>query len=120
MARLLLAAAVVLATPAAALALDILPDPATDAATLTQTGYDLYLSVAINGISCDKVVPIHQEADSSLSIAPDDLANIGLLAPGPEALLPDARIALSRLPDITYVFDEVRQSIDFAAPDAAA
>lgn len=105
--------------PPAALGFEILPDPDTAVATLEQGGYDYYLDVSINGVSCGKIVPIHQEADGSLSVLPEDLKSIGLLAPGPDAFLADARIALGRLPDVTYVFDAEQQSIDFVAPDAA-
>src|SRR5690242_6698934 len=77
----------------AAQGFDILPDPETDVAALEQSGYDYYLAVSINGVSCDKIVPVHQEPDGSLSVLPDDLKDIGLVAPGPEAFLADARIA---------------------------
>jgi outer membrane usher protein len=103
----------------AAQGFEILPDADTDVATLEQSGYDYYLDVSINGVSCDKIVAIHQEPDGSLSVLPDDLKSIGLLPPGPDAGLGDARIALGRLPDVTYVFDAETQSINFIAPDTA-
>ena len=105
--------------PPAAEGFEILPDAETDVATLEQGGYDYYLDVSINGVSCDKIVAIHQEPDGSLSVLPEDLRSIGLLAPGPDAFLADARIALGRLPGVTYVFDAAQQSINFIAPDAA-
>jgi outer membrane usher protein len=105
--------------PPAAEGFEILPDAETDVATLEQGGYDYYLDVSINGVSCDKIVAIHQEPDGSLSVLPEDLKSIGLLAPGPDAFLADARIALGRLPGVTYVFDAAQQSINFIAPDAA-
>jgi len=109
----------VLALPGTALAFDIPSLAATDPTALEQAGYDLYLAISINGQSCEKVVAVHQEADGSLSVTPEDLGDIGLLAPGPEAILPDGRIALDRLADVTYVFDAARQSIEFTAPDTA-
>jgi len=98
---------------------DILPDPEADVASLEQSGYDYYLAVSINGVSCDKIVPVHQEPDGGLSVTPDDLNTIGLVAPAADTWLADARIALGSLPDVTYVFDAAQQTIDFIAPDAA-
>lgn len=113
------AAGLALMAPPAAQGFEILPDPDTDVAALEQGGYDYYLAVSINGVSCDKIVAVHQEPDGSLSVLPDDLQSIGLVAPGPDTWLADARIALGSLPDVTYVFDAAQQSIDFIAPDAA-
>jgi len=62
--------------PPAAEGFEILPDAETDVATLEQGGYDYYLDVSINGVSCDKIVAIHQEPDGSLSVLPEDLKSI--------------------------------------------
>src|SRR3569623_382186 len=76
-------------------AFTILPDPSGDTApTLAQDGYDLYLSISINGVPRDVVLAVHQEADGSLSMAPDDLKKAGLIAPVPLAPLADGKIAL--------------------------
>jgi outer membrane usher protein len=94
--------------------------PDADAIAAVATGeYDLYLDISINGIRRNKIIAIHQEADGNLSVTPEDLADIGLLAPGPEVRLPNARIALASLPDVTYVFDATEQTINFIAPEAA-
>src|SRR3569833_4537591 len=90
-ATLAAAAGLALMAATAAQGFEILPDADSDVATLEQSGYDYYLDVSINGVSCDKIVAIHQEPDGSLSVLPEDLKSIGLLAPGPEAGLSDVR-----------------------------
>src|SRR5690606_38275615 len=47
------------------------------------------------------------------------LADIGLLAPAADASAPDARVDLASLADVTYVFDEAMQTIDFTAAESA-
>ena len=100
-------------------AFTILPDPASDAQVLAQAGYDLYLAVSINGVSRDIVAVVHQEADGALAMAPDEVKRCGLVVPTPLAPLPDGKMALSNLPNVTYSYDAAQQAIDFAAPDSA-
>ncbi len=111
-----------------ALAFDILPDTAagpvavdplaTEARLVEPSSYELYLAVSINGIPRNGVAVVRREIDGSLTMSAEDLSDAGI-APAPEATLPDGRIALDRLPDVTYVLDEALQTIDFTAPDAA-
>jgi outer membrane usher protein len=114
---LLTSAALFVATSAEALT--ILPDPSTDVTAMAQDGYDLYLAVSINGVSRDLVTTVRQEPDGTFAMAPDDLRSIGLLVPTPLVVLPDGRVALNHLPNVTCAFNEEQQSIDFSAPDAA-
>lgn len=81
--------------------------------------YDLWLDVLINGQRRKKIVAIHHGADGTLSATRGDLAAIGLMAPQTGDPSPEARIALADLPDVTYVFDEIEQTIDFFAPETA-
>jgi len=92
-------------------AFTILPDPASDAQVLAQAGYDLYLAVSINGVSRDMVAVVRQEADGSLAMAPDEVKRCGLVVPTPLAPLPDGKIALSNLPNVTYSYDAAQQAI---------
>lgn len=120
---LLAAAGLALVQPAATLAFEIVEDPAVDSAAAAPAdpgaGYDLYLDVSINGVKRDVIAPVHMEPDGSLSMLPDDLTKAGLLAPGPDRLLTDERVALASLADVTYSFDASNQTIDFTAPDSA-
>ncbi len=81
--------------------------------------YDLWLDILINGQRRKKIVSIHHNADGSLSATRADLAEIGLLGPQTGDMSPEAPVALADLPGVTYVFDEVEQTIDFIAPESA-
>ncbi|WP_246658719.1 fimbria/pilus outer membrane usher protein [Mesorhizobium sp. J18] len=73
---------------------------------------NLQLEVFVNGRPTDLIAEFRQEADGSLSIQPDQLRNVGI-APAGQAQRPDGLINISRLPDVSYEFDEVSQSIHF-------
>ncbi len=77
---------------------------------------DLQLETFINGVSTGMVGGFRLNADGSLSVAPDELRELGLI-PDPRALAPDGMIDLKRLPGITYVYSEVDQAIRFTAGD---
>lgn len=76
----------------------------------------LHLEVFINGTSTQLVVPFTQTQDKHLTIARGDLADIGLKAPGRG----DTRAAVdvANLPNVSYHYDEARQTIDFTVADA--
>lgn len=89
----------------------------TGEVVIEATAYELYLDIFINGLPRDKVVAVWHEAGGTLWMTPEDLKDIGLAAPpGHDA---DKRIALASLTGVTYVFDEVEQTIDFTAPESA-
>lgn len=85
------------------------------AAALPQPA-ELQLEAFINGVSTGLIGTFRLNADGSLSIAPDELRELGLI-PDPAALAADGMIDLKRLPDVSYTYDEATQSIDFTAAD---
>jgi outer membrane usher protein len=95
----------------------VLNAAAPDAVELETVAYDLYLAIFINGLSRHVVVAVHREPDGSLWMLPADLAEAGIAAPKDQP--PDQRVALASLVDVTYVFDEAQQSIDFTAAESA-
>jgi outer membrane usher protein len=96
---------------------DVLNEAVPGAVELETVAYDLYLAIFINGLSRHVVVAVHREADGSLWMLPADLAEAGIAAPKDQP--PDQRVALAALTDVTYVFDEAQQSIDFTAAESA-
>jgi outer membrane usher protein len=78
---------------------------------------DLYLEVFINGASTDLIGAFHVRADGSFAIAPDELREIGLLAPH-EALESDGLVSLDRLPGVEFIYDEPAQTIRVTADEA--
>lgn len=85
------------------------------AASLPQPA-GLQLEAFINGVSTGLIGAFRMNADGSLSIAPDELRELGLI-PDPAALAADGTIDLKRLPDVSYAYDEATQSISFTAAD---
>ncbi len=85
------------------------------AASLPQPA-GLQLEAFINGVSTGLIGAFRLNADGTLSIAPDELRELGLI-PDPAALASDGMIDLNRLPDVSYTYDEATQSIDFTAAD---
>jgi outer membrane usher protein len=89
----------------------------TGEVVIEATAYELYLDIFINGLPRNKVVAVWHEADGTLWMTPADLKDIGLAAPPGHEV--DERIALASLADVTYVYDEVEQTIDFTAAASA-
>jgi outer membrane usher protein len=89
----------------------------TGEVVIEATAYELYLDIFINGLPRNKVVAVWHEADGTLWMTPADLKDIGLAAPPGHDT--DERIALASLTDVTYVYDEVEQTIDFTAAASA-
>lgn len=79
-------------------------------------GLDLYLSVSVNGVSSELIAAFHQDPDGSLSIAPDQLHNVGI-ASVPGAMRPDGLVQIEKLPAAQFTYDELGQTIDFTATD---
>jgi outer membrane usher protein len=77
---------------------------------------DLYLTVSVNGAATKLVAAFRQAADGSLSIEGDQLRNVGII-PAKSAIGPDGRVRLDRLPSVSFVYDELGQTIDFTASD---
>ena len=96
-----------------------LPQSAIEAGEVVveATAYELYLDIFINGLPRNKVVAVWHEADGTLWMTPADLKDIGLAAPPDHDA--DKRIALASLTGVTYVFDDIEQTIDFSAPESA-
>jgi outer membrane usher protein len=77
---------------------------------------DLYLTVSVNGAPTRLVAAFRQAADGSLSIEADQLRNVGII-PVKSAIGPDGRVRLDRLPSVSFVYDDLAQTIDFTASD---
>jgi len=73
-------------------------------------GGSLYLDVFINGQRTDVVAEFQQGPDGELLILPEDLPAIGLKDPT-AAVGSDGRVALSKLPGLSYDYDEQAQAI---------
>jgi outer membrane usher protein len=85
------------------------------------TGYsqqDLYLEVAINGLSRHSLLAVRQEDDGSWTAEPEELRKAGLL-PAKTARRPDGRIDLNRLPGVLFTYDEPTQSLLITADPTA-
>lgn len=80
-------------------------------------GDDLYLEVFVNGASTDLIGHFSRAADGGLSAEPDELREVGIL-PAAQALQPDGLVALRDLPGISFVYDEIAQTLSFEAGDA--
>jgi len=76
----------------------------------------LQLETFINGVSTGLIGSFRLNDDGSLSLAPDELRDLGLI-PDPQALASDGMIYLNRLPNVTYEYDEAAQAIRFTAGD---
>ncbi len=96
--------------------------PGADPATATlppdiSADRDLYLSVSVNGVSADLVAAFRQAPDGTLSIEPEQLRNVGIV-PAKNAIGADGRARIDRLPSVRFLYDELKQTIDFTAADA--
>lgn len=81
-------------------------------------GDALYLEVLVNGRAVGLVAAFHVGPDGELSIAPEELEELGLRA-DPAAIGPDGRIALARLAGVASAYDAARQEMRFTAAAAA-
>ncbi len=80
--------------------------------------YDLYLEVFIEGTSTGLIARFHRDADGLFAVDPVELYNVGLV-PQSSALRPDGLIDIAMLRQVSFVYDEANQSINFVAdPDA--
>ena len=84
------------------------------AATDTGGPSDLYLYVSINGVKTNLVAAFRQAPDGSLSIDIEQLRNIGI-KPAKTAIGADGRVTIDQLPSVTFVYDDLQQTIDFTA-----
>lgn len=78
--------------------------------------FDLQLETFINGVSTSLLGSFRMNADGSLSVAPEELRELGLIADS-TALGADGMIDLRRLPQVAYEYDEATQAIHFTAGD---
>jgi outer membrane usher protein len=90
---------------------------AVAAPTGAPTDRDLYLTVSVNGALTNYVAAFHQAPDGALSIDAEQLRNVGI-APAKKAIGADGQVRIDRLPSVHYVYDELKQTIDFTAADA--
>lgn len=79
-------------------------------------GFDLQLEAFINGVSTSLLGTFRMKADGTLSVAPEELRELGLVADA-KALGPDGLIDLRHLPNVTYEYDETAQAIYFTTGD---
>lgn len=93
-----------------------IPRPAT--VPSTADGRVLFFEVIINDFSTKILAEFLEDPSGGLTAAPDDLVAAGLKLPG-EARSADGRIALDRLPGVSYRVDEPSQKIFVAASDSA-
>lgn len=77
-------------------------------------GADLYLDVLVNGRAVGLVAAFRMAAGGALSIAPDELAELGLKT-DPAALDSDGRVALARLPGVSAAYDAAAQQVRLTA-----
>jgi outer membrane usher protein len=80
--------------------------------------YDLYLEVLIEGTSTGLIARFHRDTDGRFAIDPDELRNVGL-TPQSSALRPDGLIDIALLREVSFVYDEANQTIDFVADPGA-
>jgi outer membrane usher protein len=78
--------------------------------------FDLQLEAFINGVSTSLLGTFRMNADGTLSVAPEELRELGLVADA-EALEPNGMIALRHLPNVAYEYDETAQAIHFMTGD---
>ena len=76
----------------------------------------LQLETFINGVSTGLIGSFRRESDGTLSVAPQELSELGLV-PDAAVRSTDGNIALARLPGVTYRYDEAAQAIRFTAGD---
>lgn len=76
----------------------------------------LQLEAFINGVTTGLLGAFRLNADGSLSVAPEELRELGLIA-DPKAIGPDGMINLRQLPNVAYEYDEVAQAIHFTTGD---
>ena len=81
-------------------------------------GVDLYLEVLLNGRPVGLVAAFHLAADGALTIAPDELEEIGLRA-DPASMGADGQVIVARLPGVGASYDAAAQQVRFTASPAA-
>ncbi len=81
-------------------------------------GTDLYLEVFMNGRAVGLIAAFKLMPDGRLTIAPDELAEIGLKADA-AATCDDGSIDITRLQGVTASYDVAGQRVMLTAPDAA-
>lgn len=86
--------------------------------TPVAAGFDLYLEVLIDGVPSGLIAAFTRDADGTFAIRPVDLQAVGLVA-DPAALRPDGRVDISRLPGVTFVYDDALQTMNFSVVMAA-
>ncbi len=90
--------------------------PEADIVDKAVPAVDLQLETFINGVSTGLLGAFRLNGDGSLSVAPDELRELGLV-PESKALTTGGLIDLSRLPNVSYEYDEAAQAIRFTAGD---
>lgn len=113
---LAVAGLILLSTNIKTQAQDLPPPPQPTAVTSSQPS-ELQLEVFVNGVSSQLIARFRRDAGAML-IEPVQLKNVGIL-PAKEAERPDGWIDISRLPGVSFVYDEENQAIRFDAPDRA-
>jgi outer membrane usher protein len=100
-------------TPVGARSQDI---PPPTAASVSLAG--LQLEVFVNGTSTQMIAAFSRSSLDRLVINPEQLRNIGLL-PVADARQPDGFIDVSKLPGVSYTYDEAEQTIHFTVENSA-
>jgi outer membrane usher protein len=100
------------------LAAQDLPPPPQPAPASSEGDAELQLEVFINGISSDLIARFRREQGGALLIEPTQLRNVGI-KPDAIAERADGWIEISRLPDVSYEFDEINQILRFSAQEDA-
>lgn len=92
-------------------------EPALKGAMLGD-GTDLYLEVIVNGRAIGLIAAFRLTADGRLTIAPDELAEIGLKADD-DALCADGSVDMARVKGVTAAYDIQGQRVMVTAHDEA-
>ncbi|KIP99638.1 hypothetical protein RU07_18680 [Agrobacterium tumefaciens] len=82
--------------------------------TTRETQRDLQLEVFVNGTSTGLIAALRQGPDGRLTIEPEQLRNCGL-SPADDALVGDGWVDVSKLPGVSFEYDEANQTIAFTA-----
>lgn len=87
--------------------------PAADASA-GAASVELQLEVIVNGRPSGFIAAFRQHPDGRLTIDPQQLENCGISA-APEALDPDGQVDISKLPGVSFLYDENIQTVTFTA-----
>ncbi|MGN7294452.1 fimbria/pilus outer membrane usher protein [Rhizobium sp. SAFR-030] len=95
-----------------------LPPPSVANALPIGGPVELQLEVYVNDVSSQLVATVRQDLEGNLFIEPSQLKNVGIL-PAKSAVEKDGWVAISRLPNVAWEYDEDNQILRFSAVEAA-